>query len=235
MNVPNAIAFVNRDDVAIGYVTAAGSDIVLRVEYSEAGAVTVGAASAFNIAAGQNPQGIVVRHRTGNAAAYVANLISRDLSVLSFRDQRALGQVVSTAQPTNPASAEFKAWKGKRFFNTGTGIWSKEGWGSCQACHPMGLTDNVTWSFAAGPRQTISLDGQFASDDPSDMRALNWTAIFDETADFELNTRGVSGGSGALRDDVGRWPAPRARRRSSPSSWPRTAPPVRTTRPSTAR
>jgi hypothetical protein len=42
------------------------------------------------------------------------------------------------------------------------------------------------------------MDGQFASDDPGDMRALNWTAVFDEPHDFELNTRGVSGGLGAL-------------------------------------
>lgn len=150
-----------------------------------------------------NPQGIVVKHGSTNAGAFVANLISRDLSVVSFRDQQQTKTVVSTDQPTDPRSAAFKIWKGKRFFNTSTGIWSKEGWGSCQGCHPFGLTDNVTWKFAAGPRQTVSLDGQFASSDPSDMRALNWTAIFDETADFENNTRGVSGGKGALQNAQG--------------------------------
>lgn len=203
INVPNAIAFVNRDDVAIGYVTSAGSDIVLRVEYSEAGGVSVGSPLAFNTAVGHNPQGIVVRHGSSEVAAYVANLISRDLSILSFRDQRTLRTVVSSPVPSDTSSEAFRIWKGKRFFNTSTGIWSKEGWGSCQSCHPMGLTDNVTWKFAAGPRQTISLDGQYDSADPSDMRALNWTAIFDETADFENNTRGVSGGSGAVRNQQG--------------------------------
>lgn len=215
MNVPNAIAFVNRDDAAIGYVTAAGSDIVLRVEFTESGEVTVGSAIAFNTGVGQNPQGIVIRHRTGDVAAYTANLISRDLSILSFRDQRTLRTVVSSPVPSDTNSDEFRIWKGKRFFTTGTAIWSKEGWGSCQGCHPMGLTDNVTWKFAAGPRQTISLDGQFASDDPSDMRALNWTAIFDETADFENNTRGVSGGSGAVRDAAGPLQSPEGARFSS--------------------
>lgn len=202
LNVPSGLDFVNRDDVAIAYVSSSGSDVVLRVEYAEDGTVTVGAPTAFNIPVGQSPQGLVVRHGSLNAGAYVANLISRDLSVVSFRDQRELRKVESTAQPT-AGSPDFAAWKGKRFFNTSTGIWSKEGWGSCQACHPFGLTDNVTWSFAAGPRQTIALDGQFASDDPSDMRALNWTAIFDETADFELNVRGVSGGKGAIQGQNG--------------------------------
>ncbi len=208
LSVPNAIDFVNRGDVVIGYVTAAGSDIMVRVEYTEAGEVTLGAPTAFNIVVGQNPQGLVVKHSTVGAGAYTANLISRDMSIVSFRDQRTSGAVESTAVPNDPRSDEFKIWRGKRFFNTGTGIWSKEGWGSCQGCHPMGLTDNVTFKFAAGPRQTISLDGQYASNDPSDMRALNWTAIFDETTDFELNTRGVSGGVGALQNDDGRIQSP---------------------------
>ena len=202
LNVPNGIDFVNRDDAAIAYVSSGGSDMVLRVVFGADDSVSVGSQSSFNIAAGQSPQGIVINHRLENAGAFVANLVSRDVSVLSFSTQTKVKDLESTAIPT-PGSAGFAAWRGKRFFNTSTGIWSKEGWGSCQGCHPMGLTDNITWSFAAGPRQTIALDGQYASNDPTDMRALNWTAIFDETADFENNTRGVSGGTGAIRNAAG--------------------------------
>lgn len=202
MNSINAIDFVLSDSRIIGYVTAAASDIVLRVVWDEAGAFSVGAADSLNIPVGQNPTGIVVKHGDVQTGAYVANLISRDLSLISFADQKTVQTITSTPVPT-AGTAEFNVWKGKRFFNTSTGIWSKEGWGSCQGCHPMGLTDNVTWSFAAGPRQTISLDGQYNSKDPTDMRALNWTAIFDETQDFELNTRGVSGGAGALQNNDG--------------------------------
>ncbi|MCB9528366.1 MAG: hypothetical protein H6701_08245 [Myxococcales bacterium] len=201
-NTPNAIAFVNRDDVAIGYVTAAGSDIVLRLNYREDDGVELGAPSALNIPVGQNPQGIITRHGEASADAFVAHLISRDLGLISFRDQALEGSVASTALPAQ-GTPEFEIHRGKRFFNTSTGIWSREGWGSCQSCHPMGYTDNVTWSFAAGPRQSIALDGQYASDDPTDMRALNWTAIFDEMHDFELNTRGVSGGRGAIQGNAG--------------------------------
>jgi YVTN family beta-propeller protein len=202
LNVPNAIDFVNRDDAAIGYVSSAGSDIALRVVFAESGAVSVGSQSNFNLAAGQNPQGIVITHRIEKAGAYVANLISRDVSELAFDTQSKVDDIESTEQPA-PGTDAFAIWRGKRFFNTSTGIWAREGWGSCVACHPLGLTDNVTWQFAAGPRQTIALDGQFASNDPTDMRALNWTAIFDETADFENNTRGTSGGSGAIRNAAG--------------------------------
>ena len=196
-NVINGIAFVNNE-ADIGYVTAGASDIVVRLEYNADNSVAFGAQQAFNIPVGQYPIGLVTRHGTpGVGDAFVANRVSRDLSVLSFRNQNEARRVESTSKPTE-GSAEFDVWKGQRFFFTSTAIWSKEGWGSCAACHPHGLTDNVTWSFPAGPRQTVSLDGQYAPNDPSDMRALNWTAIFDETHDFELNTRTVSGGKGTL-------------------------------------
>ena len=197
----SAIDFVPTNAAIIGYVTAAGSDIVLRFTYEESGALAIGSGINFNIPVGQNPQGLVVRHSSPNGA-YVANLISRDLSVVNFKDQATKATVLSTAQP-GPGSEQFAAWKGKRFFNTSTAIWSKEGWGSCQGCHFQGLTDNVTFMFGAGPRQSVSLDGQYASKDPTDMRALNWTAIFDETHDFENNTRGVSGGKGAIQNATG--------------------------------
>lgn len=203
LNTPVAIDFVNRDDVAIGYVASAASNVLLRVTWTEAGEATVGSPQSFNIPVGQNPLGLVVKHGASRAGAFVGNLISRDLSVVSFTDQRQLRVVASSEVPTDPASDAFRVWRGKFFFNTSTGIWSKEGWGSCQGCHPFGLADGVTWKFAAGPRQTIALDGQFAKGDPSDMRALNWTAIFDETWDFENNVRDVSGGRGTLQDGMG--------------------------------
>jgi hypothetical protein len=57
----------------------------------------------------------------------------------------------------------------------------------------------VTFYFARGPRQSVSLDGSYDSKDKADQRIFNWTAIFDEVADFEVaNARGVSGGVGAI-------------------------------------
>jgi hypothetical protein len=71
-----------------------------------------------------------------------------------------------------------------------------------------GLSDNVTWFFARGPRQSTSLDGSFSKKDPSDQRLFNWTAIVDEIADFEGNTRGISGGVGAIVHTKPTPPAP---------------------------
>ena len=73
---------------------------------------------------------------------------------------------------------------------------SNNGWGSCGACHPNGLSDNVVWIFASGPRRTVPLHATFVHGDPTQQRALNWSAIFDEIADFEGNIRNVSGGLG---------------------------------------
>src|SRR5262249_46064766 len=127
----------------------------------------------------------------------VANLI--DLNAQALTGGAANPSVVPLTQLPTPGSDEAKILSGKRFFNTGTGRWALkgQGWGACQSCHSDGLTDNVTWYFARGPRQSTSLDGTFNKTNPNDQRILNWTAINDELADFELNTRGISGGVGA--------------------------------------
>jgi len=118
--------------------------------------------------------------------------------------------ISATASADAPAAGrETLANDGQRFFVTGLGRWSLrgQGWNSCEACHGDGLTDTVTWYFARGPRQSISLDGTFDSVDPTQQRLLNWSAIFDEVHDFENNTRGNSGGVGAVVSTVSMPPA----------------------------
>ena len=57
----------------------------------------------------------------------------------------------------------------------------------------------MTWSFEAGPRQTIDLAGTFSNiEGLADQRLLNWTPVRDENPDFELNTRGIFGGRGFI-------------------------------------
>jgi YVTN family beta-propeller protein len=208
------IAFVPGSGV--GYVTANGADAVFRIQYdTTSGVITqVGASTNQFInldptgiaasAAGENPIGIAISN-TGKSVAVVANDVTRNMSILDFKAQTIAGfpaspsVIATTAQPTSgtPQAAQLA---GKRFFDTGLALWSLKGqsWGACQSCHADGLTDNVTWYFARGPRQSTSLDGTFNSSDPTDQRILNWTAINDELADFELNVRGISGGIGAI-------------------------------------
>ena len=198
----------------IGYVAANGADAVFRVKYDTSGAITeVGAANANFInlnpagvateKAGQLPIGIAVS-RTGKGFALVANDATRNVSVLDFNTQALAGGATplvasSSALPPGGSDAE-KVLHGKRFFATGMARWSLrgQGWGACQNCHMDGLTDNVTWYFARGPRQSTSLDGSYSKKDANDQRIFNWSGIFDELSDFEGNTRGVSGGVGAI-------------------------------------
>src|SRR5439155_26669543 len=143
---------------------------------------------------GQNPIGLSVAH-TNTGFAWATSEVTRNLTGIDLNVQAVAGGAAapavfaSSALPAAGSEGD-KILKGKRFFNTGLARWSlkAQGWGACQSCHSDGLTDNVTWYFARGPRQSISLDGSFSSKDPHDQRIFNWTAIFDEISDFELNT-----------------------------------------------
>ncbi len=194
-----------------GYVSSEGADGLFRLVINNGVITKVGSAT-NNFIDVRNPGTTQIRLPIGLAMAhakalsFVANDGTRTVTAVDLNTQAiSVGMssdirvTASSPLPTAGSAAE-SVLNGKRFFNTGLGRWSLQGagWGSCGACHIDGLTDNVTWYFARGPRQTISLDGTFASSDPNDQRILNWTAIFDEIADFEGNVRGISGGVGAL-------------------------------------
>jgi hypothetical protein len=201
---------------AVGYVSANGADAAFRLAFdAKAGTLTsVGASTANFIdlvptgipaaSAGQNPTGFATSN-TGKKLAITVSEVTRVATLIDLNAQAIVGGAASpttvqlTALPS-AGSTDAKVLAGRRFFNTGMGRWSLkgQGWGACQSCHSDGLTDNVTWYFARGPRQSTSLDGTFNKADPTDQRILNWTAINDELADFELNTRGISGGVGAI-------------------------------------
>jgi DNA-binding beta-propeller fold protein YncE len=206
--LPTDIDFINN----FAYVTGFGTDAVFRMQVNAGAIGTVGSANnnfinlrrPMNDALIRTPIGLVIAHTQLNA--FVANEGSRDVTALELNAQAIAGnqtddfRIAQSSDLPAAGSPEEAVLKGKRFFNTGLGRWSLrgEGWGSCAACHIDGLTDNVTWYFARGPRQSTSLDGSFSKMDPTDQRIFNWTALFDEVADFEANTRGVSGGVGAI-------------------------------------
>ena len=145
----------------------------------------------------QNPVGLATN--VAGSRAYVNCWVTQRLAVVDLTTEAIVAAVQSTELPTmgTPADA---VRKGRRFYFTGRGRWSSggQGWSGCGSCHPDGLTDNITWSFAAGPRQTTSMDGTYSKGADAKQRILNWTGIFDEMHDFENNTRGVSGGLGAI-------------------------------------
>ncbi len=201
--IASDISFVPESRIA--YITSYGSDAVFRIAYGEDGTtMEVGASSnkfinlnpGGGVPPGQLPIGIWTIGGT-TSQALVLNEATFNVSFLSFATQSVVAATEVSPRPAD-GTEEHDLIEGRRFFATGLGRWSfkGQGWNSCETCHGDGLTDNVTWFFARGPRQTTSLDGTFGPD--GSQRLLNWTAIFDEVHDFELNTRGNSGGLGAI-------------------------------------
>ena len=209
---PWAIAFKNNADTA--YVVSQASNIVVKLTVDANGKATVQSdptdtTRVFEIPVGKAPRGIVIN--STDTRAYVFNYISRDVSVIDLTQtaEKVLATVVSTAQPVAGTLAD-KVHVGRELFFTSVGVFdppaagqpaitgrmSNNGWGSCGACHPNGLSDNVVWIFASGPRRTVPLHSTFLAGDATQQRALNWSAIFDEIAAFEGNIRNVSGGLG---------------------------------------
>jgi YVTN family beta-propeller protein len=177
---------------------------------------------------GKNPRGLVIN--SSDTRAYVMDFLSRDIAVVDIagtnpNTYRTLARIPSAALP-GAGTEDAIVQRGKYLFNTsigpvGTqantlrpaGLMSDFGWGTCYSCHPQALTDSVTWMFADGPRQAISMESTFefgaavivngapALPD-SHQRALNWSAIRDEVQDFTRNVRAVSGGGGLIKTDA---------------------------------
>jgi cytochrome c5 len=152
----------------------------------------------------QAPTGLAIDG--AHSRAYVNCWVTRKLGVVDLAAQQLVATTESASLPT--AAADLSVQRGRRFYNTGRARWSAnpanlakggEGWSSCGSCHPDGLTDNMTWQFDAGPRQTTSQDGTFSHGPGAQkQRMLNWTGILDEHHDFERNVRNVSGGLGVI-------------------------------------
>jgi YVTN family beta-propeller protein len=201
------------EDADTCWVVSQGSDFIVRVDLAANGAPTVNAPTApgpFDVSpvtriytidptdaqrAGRNPRGIVID--PSGIYAYVSCPTTRDVVVVNLAGNAVMQRIRSSELP-QAGSLEEAVRRGKIDFFTSRPPWSNRGWGGCGSCHPDGRTDGVTWSFEAGPRQTISLDGMFSKFDPEDQRILNWTAVRDENQDFELNTRAVFGGRGFI-------------------------------------
>lgn len=194
----------------VSYIVGRAGDVMQRATWDASGVVLgstqnmqIDLAGNDTIGKCQAPTGVAVLDTT---RAFVNCWVTDRLGVVDLTTQSLLTTVEAAAQPTS--GEEQSTARGRRFYFTGRGRWSNagtngakggEGWSSCGSCHPDGLTDNITWSFGAGPRQTTSQDGTFSHGaGPQKQRVMNWTGIFDEHHDFERNTRDVSGGLGAI-------------------------------------
>ena len=219
----NPVALAWEPDGSNAWVVIQHSDLLVRLTVDAGGIPTVGAplvaapggitrvdlqAVAPGQIAGKAPRGIAIN--SAGKRAYVFNFVSRSITEVKIGNPLApvIKRTVRSTKKPVAGSLDELVQLGAEMFFSGRGPDARlasESWGSCIACHPLGRSDNVTWMFDAGPRQTISLDGTFShSADPLadfDQRILNWSAVRDEVHDFELNTRNVSGGRGLIDDD----------------------------------
>lgn len=209
---PYFIAF--RHNTNSGYVISAASDMAVKLDLDTNGRPTINAPAApggqdgvVRILTGKNPRAMVINQN--DTRGYIWNYVSRDVTVVNLLNDVTLATIATAAQPADALGREVQL--GKELFNSSIGpvtfnddidanegLMADRGWCACASCHPNGLTDGVVWMFPSGPRFSTPLNGTFSKANPSVQRALNWSAIFDEVADFELNTRGVAGGRGLI-------------------------------------
>jgi YVTN family beta-propeller protein len=220
---PWAMAFTRKSGSGSAYVVSANSDLLVKLNVSNDDRIrfTVDenttryidlndpanpATSGEN--AGKNPQGIVT-NRAGTRA-YVTNFVSRNVSIVDLREDRVI-KVIRTAPLPAPGSPEEVTHVGAEMFFSSRGNFnrpaganvstnerlSQAGWQSCASCHFKGLTDGIVWDFGTGPRKSVPLNASFNPRNRNEQRVLNYSGIFDEIEDFELNVRNVSG-PGAL-------------------------------------
>ena len=219
---PWGIAFTTQGGPGNAYVISAGSDLLVKLNVDAEGNLSfTGGASFPNTTryidlndpldaatngdnAGKNPQGIVIT--TDGAFAYVANFVSRNISKVNLTTDKVV-KVIRTTPLPDPGSPEEKVLVGAEMFFSGRGHFdrpllttistderlSQDGWQNCASCHFKGLTDGVVWVFAPGPRKSIPMGGTFNPNNRNEQRILNYSSQRDETQDFTLNVRNVSG------------------------------------------
>ena len=204
-----------------------GGNYVLRAKVGQDGKLNIldAANKATRLQTGNLPSGVVMS-RDGKRA-YTNNELNTSITALDLDNNQVLARDIESSTPPAPGTVEHRRLFGKLAFFTALGVpdvidengdgrydvalrdidpllhrnkASDNGWSSCASCHDDGHSDNVTWIFETGPRQTIPLEGTFARLDLNDQRLLNWSAVRGSNTDFNNNARGIQGGKGFATD-----------------------------------
>jgi YVTN family beta-propeller protein len=209
--------FVSRGG---NYVLRAGLDQTQKINILETDATTK-VVTAKRLQTGNMPTGVVMS--SDSKRAYVNNELNMSVTALDLVNNAVLARDMESSKPPALDSQEHRNLVGKLVFFTAlgvpdNGVFAKElrdivpladrgkasdnAWSSCSSCHEDGHSDNVTWIFETGPRQTIPLEGMFTKktaairDRLKDQRVLNWSAVRGSNTDFNANAIGIQGGTG---------------------------------------
>jgi YVTN family beta-propeller protein len=219
----NDIVAIDADKRGRDYlVVSRGGNVVIRAGLDTAGKLFIGApGSIHRYQTGNMPTGVVMS-RDGKRA-YTDNEINTSVTAINLEDNTVLARDLESSTPPAPGTIEHRRLVGKLAFFTALGVpdqldttgdgnfdialreivpidhrgkASDNGWSGCASCHDDGHSDNVTWIFETGPRQTIPLEGTFAHTDATDQRILNWSGVRGSNTDFNNNARDIQGGIG---------------------------------------
>jgi YVTN family beta-propeller protein len=201
------------------FFVSRGGNCVLEATLDGTGRISLGAPDVVRYQTGNIPTGIAVS--SDGERAYAYNEVNLSVSVLDLGTRSVLERDVPVGTPPVPGTFAHAVQLGKLAFHTALGLpdsgifglpvrdivplehrgkASNNGWSDCASCHPDGLSDNVSWIFGTGPRQTVSLDAFFSKLNPADQRISNWSAVMGSITDFNNNARGVQGGTGFAGD-----------------------------------
>jgi len=210
-------------------IVSRGGNYVIRASLEADGSVSIGAPNdVVRIQTGNIPSGVIMSS-DGNRA-YTNNEVSTSVTVIDLQNNQVIDRDMQSSTPPAPGTQKHRNLVGKLAFFTALGIQddhdldadgvfdialrdieplefrgkaSDNGWSSCASCHEDGHSDNVTWIFPTGPRQTIALEGTFEKGNINEQRILNWNAVRGSVTDFNNNSRGVQGGVGHATDVAG--------------------------------
>src|SRR5262249_47632633 len=153
-------------------------NFVVRAKLGQDGKLSIidGANKAVRLQTGNLPSGVVIS-RSGKRA-YTNNELNTSITAINLDTNTVLTRDIESSAPPAPGSVQHRRLVGKLAFFTALGLPDKgvfdmplrtidplphrgkasdNSWSGCGSCHEDGHSDNVTWIFETGPRQTIPL------------------------------------------------------------------------------
>lgn len=219
----NDLVAIDADAAGENFVIVSrGANYVLRASRDAAGVLDIGAKAdagqadaVVRFQTGNLPTGVAIS--SDGKRAYTNNEIGISVTAINLDSNTVIARDISSGETPQPGTLKHAVLVGRLVFFTALGVEdngifqqevrdivplafrnkaSDNSWSSCASCHPDGLADGVTWSFATGPRQTVPLDGFFAKDNPFDQKVSNWSCVRSSVTDFNENSVVVQGGKG---------------------------------------
>ncbi len=156
----------------------------------------------FRIRTEKAPQGLAISE--DGLTLFSHNFMDRSITIYDLFDliyTRSSDVILKeTLKTVRTETLSPSVLRGKQlFYDSFDPRLSKEQYSSCAGCHNGGRSDGRVWDisgFGEGLRNTITLLGHGGAK----QGMLHWSGNFDEVQDFEIQIRGLSGGTGLMND-----------------------------------